>query len=509
MPEPTRKIEDIKKQMQEDRKAVEYYKHLNVYQKLGDPASVILQRQKDLAEKSIKGGHVMELNSGSPGGWGYAQLLMHEWRKTFLSKKFNNNPVVKKYYEVLEKASKGVKLPDVENGLSNLAQVFIEEAVNQGKSEIVICAVGSSSLMPLEEDGALAIEIFSLGAENRGIRVSILTLKDLIEEVKNKSRNVEDILMHADFTPSELDNEFPDVLEREYARKVVAAISSFGPHSIEAKTGRNWLKDLCLSTKDHPYFREVKESGPDLEVVEKDVFYKGAKIDPEKHILKVDGTSSGKGILFPKEWDAENVKQLITDGIKFTLEEFVIGPKNLNLLLMTRRRIDAEGYASRLTKYIGEFTVDTRIVCLFIPKEEGKLEIKPLSIIGRMNYPDRPDNIGAGGAMVPIVVVVDDEYENVVQAQAEFLANIGDDIVEIKSDLDKRLSAGGFNLLGTLMPYGFMPHILSESTYRKMSNATEIAAQRIQSEHPDVFAEGKQGASLLALDMYADPAPEN
>jgi hypothetical protein len=59
------------------------------------------------------------------------------------------------------------------------------------------------------------------------------------------------------------------------------------------------------------------------------------------------------------------------------------------------------------------------------------------------------------------------------------------------------------------MPYGFMPHILSESTYRKMSNATEIAAQRIQSEHPDVFAEGKQGASLLALDMYADPAPEN
>lgn len=473
------------------------------YRKIGDSPDWATE-YRSLGMDSA--GTVLEVNTGSPGGWGYSTVLAQIWRN-FVREQSKTDKRFESLRDTLEAAvPKEMDYINSTKTLKNLATAIVEEAQILGKKNITI-AVADESLIQQknEEDFALLQTLKKLVPKD--MKVDAVIVPQLWRRLQREPSYADSTLLFADFTPAELEGLCKSMgLDHDKVSSAINTIATLGPHSIEADTDRDWLIRLGLTADDHELFQDVY-SQSDIQVDGNVVRHNGTTIDVADYVLKRTGTFGGKGIFLP---DAPNPNERLTpelisrfkeEGATFFLEKHVTGPKTLQPMMITPRPISAPGYAAKPSEYVGEFTVDSRITFMCDPNGM----ITPVSLLGRFNYSFRPDNIGAGGGMVPMMIVRDHEYENVMASMGNFLGSLTEDDVKHWYDtMERKLGNKGFTVYGHTMTFGMMPHVISETAYLSMVNAAKKVGEHILAKHKDL-----KNSFLFAIDTYVDPRPKH
>ncbi|MBI4093969.1 hypothetical protein HY417_03320 [Candidatus Kaiserbacteria bacterium] len=427
--------------------------------------------------------------------------------KRFLTERSKTDLRFRALKEKLDASTpKGIDYIDTTKTLKNLAIAIVEEAKLSDKKCITIAVADESLIKDKNEENPALIHALEKLIGN-DMKVEAITVQTLWQKLESDPTRAASMLLFADYTPAELEEACSTSgLDHSAVSSAFNKIATLGPHSIEADTDRDWLISLGLSPDDHELFQEVIAER-EIEVAGDTVRHNGTIIDLRKYVLKRMGTFGGKGIFLP---DAPNPNERLTsttvsklkmEGAKFYLEKHVTGPKTLQPMIITPRPITEPGYAAKPSGYVGEFTVDSRVTFMCDPKGM----ITPVSLFGRFNYSFRPDNIGSGGGLVPVIIVRDDAYNETIESMGSFLGDLSEnDVQEWYSVLERRLGNRGFKVYGNTITFGMMPHIISESAYLSMVSAAKKVGEHILARHSDL-----KNSFLFAIDTYVDPRPNS
>jgi hypothetical protein len=481
-------------------------------------------------------GKVLELNLGCPSGWYYQGALMNSFWRSFamFAKKGKTIPRYQCFsnlHNILQEARSIKEGATAEHGLSRFAHNIIQSAIDGHRKVILLTAADPALIASSQEEDPNLFEEIKKQIAERGlteVRVEMRTVEDvwehLIQPQKNSVApfNPNEYVMFADCTPEEIQELFLDsgrMNKEDFGEcmRIFNTIPTFGPFALEGLTGRSFYANMDFSEHDSPLFAPAipgsavyvrSESG------QKKLFANGHEINIDEYVIKAEGTFGGGGVSFcgHPNHTLKRIEELKASDVSFTLEHFLTGtltPKSLQPVMITPRNTAEPGYAARASEFVGEFTVDTRLVGLVHPPqnagEEPRVEI--ISMLGRYNYPNRPDNVGSGGGVVPLVVVKDQEYQGVLNGIEDFLDHISEGpLREWYDDMQNNLLEQGFGYKGVLQTFGLLPHVITETAFNHMVAAYKDAGRRL------VIAAQKNGTpltnpALLAIDMYINPNP--
>ena len=342
----------------------------------------------------------------------------------------------------------------LEKSLNNSLETFADFLIKEAGGRRIVCVTSDPSLLhPEEEIGAL-IELLNKKLNNKS-KAEGITLEDFLKKLLHGERDLEGVFVYRDFTINEA---LELILESQEIRKLIPedkfklenfqqqteesferlsaflqekiedlGIKIFNPLETWRFGERNWPYVIGITSEENPFVPEIIR-GEILEIENERLYKKEAdnrvEINPSEYVLKIFGTYGGGGVnLKPK---IDDIKKAINEKIPFVLERKVPeekAPVFLQPVIITPRKITDPDYKFRPSLYLGKFTCDVRIM-FWVVRVNGKIEIIPFGILARENYPDRPDNLGSGGGVMPVLVVDDEIYDERINQFYELLFEI-------------------------------------------------------------------------------------
>jgi hypothetical protein len=472
---------------------------------------------------------VLEVNLGCFGGFDSA-AVHKAWTtayEKFLTHLKQTDPkkqkVVQDFWDRLNKNEVPETKSLFSGSVGNLGKIFEQVTTNpDGTSKSLrLISIGSEFDTPGEENYFLAEEF----KKQLGSNFAPITVFDLLTTIKTQEEaqgplDLSDWFMFDDFTDEELKKEIESdespnrqkykdsEIDYKWAKGVFDRINSLYPKELEKKAGRDFAK-YFKQEKGSPLIQEpmygdrlrtdhIVNLADKTEEVK--VKYDGSshEIPLKEKVLKLEDSDSGKGIFMyhpqahtlpPEEaidYFNEFTIRKITKGKKFTLENYVAGPK-----ILIPYNLKDRSYG-RMTEYV----VDIRFGYYFDPSNPN--EIKVISSYGRFNYPGKKSNIAQGGGVVEIKVVKDSEYR---QTKLDMLSTIFDlskkDGEYFQSQIDQELHDTKLQYNGAPLTTSPLPFIISETAFEKMKAAALQVAQNLNSKKPFMFA----------LDAFLNPSP--
>jgi hypothetical protein len=340
-----------------------------------------------------------------------------------------------------------------ENQLFNSLSRFAEHMIQISKGRKIIAVSSDPSLLNEDEEtGALVKELVEKQATAEG-----KTLEDFILNLFMNPKNFSNCLIYRDFTMADLLdlirnnkkirniflktglNEDLILFPKEETFNTLVSILNkiFQQYNIEIYNPletwrygeRDWPYVVKIFPEDNPFVPQIIK-GSEIKVENEKVYdLNNNPIDLSKYVMKYLGSYGGRGVKLTPT--IEDIKEALETGLSFVLEMKIHekeAPKFPHPVFITPIPIKEDEYTFRESRYYGEFTCDTRIL-FEVHEEDGRLSIKPLSILLRQNYPNRPDNIGAGGGIMPVIIVPDGWYEeNIESFYQEYFKNLHEDL---------------------------------------------------------------------------------